>query len=100
MKGVTTIPNIVDIIIRATDHSAAAFNGARAQGASLSDTFAKVGKVSGAALVAIGALSVDMAAKFQSASTRLVTSAGESTKNIEMVKQGMLDMSTQVAFSR
>lgn len=45
----------------------------------------------GAGLV-VGVASVKMAADFQSAMTTLVTGAGESEKNIEMVKNGILSM--------
>lgn len=59
----------------------------------------KVGAVSGLALLAVGAAAVDMAMKYQSSTTRLVTSAGESSANIDMVRKGMLDMAGQVGFS-
>jgi hypothetical protein len=56
-----------------------------------------VGKVAAVAVagaaVAIGVTSVKMAADFQRASTRLVTDAGESAKNLKMVQSGMLDLS-------
>jgi TP901 family phage tail tape measure protein len=42
--------------------------------------------------IAAAAVSVKMAANFQAALTTLVTGAGESEKNIEMVKKGILSM--------
>ena len=44
----------------------------------------------------IGAVSVKMAADFQSATTRLATDAGESVKNLGMIRQGILDMAQTV----
>jgi hypothetical protein len=59
--------------------------------------------VGGAALAiglgAVGVKSVEMAANYESSTNRLVTSAGESRKNIDMVRQGMLDMAGQVGTS-
>ncbi|WP_327066906.1 phage tail tape measure protein [Kitasatospora sp. NBC_01302] len=42
---------------------------------------------------------VKMASTFQSSTTRLVTSAGESSSAIDMVRQGMLNMAGQVGVS-
>jgi TP901 family phage tail tape measure protein len=65
--------------------------------------FGGLGKVAGAAIlgigvpvVAIGAASVAMAAKFQTATTQLITGAGESTKNIDMIRQGLLNMAPAI----
>ena len=44
----------------------------------------------------IGAVSVKMAADFQSATTRLATDAGESVKNLGMIRKGILDMAQAV----
>jgi TP901 family phage tail tape measure protein len=46
--------------------------------------------------LAIGVVSVKMAAGFQEATTRLVTGAGESTKNIDMIRQGLIAMAPAV----
>lgn len=54
--------------------------------------------VAGAA-VAVGVVSVKMAGDFQSSMTQLVTGAGESKSNIDMVSKGILDMSGQVGIS-
>ena len=44
----------------------------------------------------IGVVSVKMAADFQSATTRLATDAGESVKNLGMIRKGILDMAQAV----
>ncbi len=54
--------------------------------------------VSAAALI-VGVESTKMAANFQQASLRLVTDAGESNKNLAMVKAGMLDLSVKTGMS-
>jgi TP901 family phage tail tape measure protein len=46
--------------------------------------------------IAIGVTSVKMAADFQSATTRLVTDAGESAKNLDMVRRGIINMAIAV----
>ncbi|HET9848678.1 MAG TPA: phage tail tape measure protein [Candidatus Dormibacteraeota bacterium] len=75
-----------------TDATKAAFNG-----------MAHVGKAAllglGAAAVVGGAAAVKMAGDYESATNRLVTSAGESRKNLDLVRQGTLDMAGQVGFS-
>ena len=43
-----------------------------------------------------GVVSIKMAADFQSATTRLVTDAGESVKNIDMIRKGILGMAGAV----
>lgn len=91
--------NLVEIVIKGINESKTAFEESEAQGKSLGATMAKVSMVGVAALAAIGVASVDMAAKYQTATTRLVTSAGESNKNINMVRQGMMNMATQVGTS-
>lgn len=55
--------------------------------------------IAGAALIGIGAKSVDMAAKFQESTNMLVTSAGEIRSNLEMVRAGILQMSIDTATS-
>lgn len=51
--------------------------------------------VIGAGLVVAG-VSLKMATDFQTATTALVTGAGESAKNLEMVRQGLLNLAGQV----
>jgi TP901 family phage tail tape measure protein len=91
--------NLVEIVVKGVNESKAALTEADAQGHSLGSTMSKLGSVGAVALAGIAVASIDMASKFQTATTRLVTSAGESDKNIEMVRQGMLKMSTDVGTS-
>lgn len=56
-----------------------------------------VGAAAGAAVFADK--SIKMAADFESATTRLITSAGETHANIDMVRKGILDMAGQVGDS-
>jgi len=67
--------------------------------AARSATMKALGK--GAALVTAGVIfeSVKMAANFQTVTNQLVTSAGESTANIDLVRKGLLAMSGQVGVS-
>jgi TP901 family phage tail tape measure protein len=64
------------------------------------------GMGAGTALLAVGAGAavlavkcIDMAAKFQSAMTTLVTGAGESQKNMKLVSNGILDMAVSTGTS-
>lgn len=50
-------------------------------------------------IVAVGAVSLKMAGDFQQATNVLVTAAGESTKNLGMVRKGILDISTSTGTS-
>jgi len=56
-----------------------------------------VGVAAGAAVIA--EKSIKAAADFESSTNRLITSAGESTANIDMVRKGMLQMAGQVGDS-
>src|SRR5947209_2306640 len=53
----------------------------------------------GIAAIGVGAASVKMAADFQTGLTTLVTGAGESQKNIAMVRQGIMDMAVSTGTS-
>lgn len=53
----------------------------------------------GVAAAAAAGVAVDMAAKYETATTRLVTSAGETQQNLDMVRQGMLALAGQVGFT-
>ncbi|HUY76437.1 MAG TPA: phage tail tape measure protein, partial [Ktedonobacterales bacterium] len=55
--------------------------------------------IAGAAIVALGAVSVKMAGDFQSSMTQLVTGAGESASNLQMVSNGILAMAGQTGES-
>lgn len=91
--------NLVEIIITGKDLSKKAFEEAKHSGSSFGSAMSKIGL--GVAVVAAGiaAESVKMAAEFQSATTRLATSAGEQVSNLKMVGSGMLDMAGQVGMS-
>jgi len=93
------MPNVVEILIKAKDEAAPVLKAVKDQGADLGLSLNKMSAIGGLALAGIAAESVKMASSFQSSTTRLVTSAGESTKNIDMVRKGMLDMAGQVGIS-
>lgn len=88
--------NVVEILVTARNLARPAFESATADARGLSGVMGKMATVSTAALAGIAVESVKMAGDFQAATTRLVTSAGESNKNIDMVRKGMLDMAGQV----
>jgi TP901 family phage tail tape measure protein len=58
-----------------------------------------VTKVGALGIAGISVEAVKMASTFQSSTTRLITSAGESASNIEMVRKGLLAMAGQVGVS-
>jgi TP901 family phage tail tape measure protein len=87
----------------ANDNASATFRrvgteaeSAAAKTSTLGDAFVKGGAVIGIAAVAVAAVSVKMAAAFQTATTLLVTGAGESEKSIGMVRDGLLAMAPAV----
>lgn len=93
------MPNIVEIVVEAVDHTKKGFEESKKGSKSFEDTMGKAGLVAGAALIAVGAKAVSMASEFQASTTRLATSAGESYSSIKLVGQGMLDMAGQVGIS-
>ncbi|WP_052069491.1 phage tail tape measure protein [Streptacidiphilus albus] len=72
-------------------------SGARDEDGLLNSGPILLGVAAAAALV--GAKCVDMAAKFQTGMTSLVTGAGESQKNIKMVSDGILSMAVATGTS-
>jgi TP901 family phage tail tape measure protein len=92
------------VILRAiTDPFKTGLKEAAAEGEAATGTIggafqklAGVGVIAGGAALAVGAVSVKWAADFESATTRLVTSAGETKQKLDMVRQGLLDMAGQV----
>jgi TP901 family phage tail tape measure protein len=66
---------------------------------SMSKAMAATAAGVGLAGAAFAAVSVKMAADFQQSVTKLATTAGESTKNLKMVGDGMLTMAGQVGIS-
>jgi TP901 family phage tail tape measure protein len=93
------MPNIVEVVVHATNETKAAFAEAEAGSASMSSKLATAGLVGAAGLIAVGVASVKMAGDYQNSTARLVTSAGETNKNIDQVRQGMLNMASQVGTS-
>ncbi len=91
--------NLIEIVITAKDLAEPAFKSAEEKSKGLGGTMQKMGLVAGVALLGIAADSVHMATEYESSTTRLVTSAGESNRNIDMVRKGMLDMAGQVGVS-
>jgi len=63
------------------------------------DSLMKVGATSALILGAVAVESLKMATNFQTVTNQLVTSAGESTANIDLVRKGLLAMSGQVGVS-
>lgn len=53
----------------------------------------------GAAMLGVGGMAVDMAIKYQKATTQLVTGAGETQKGLAIVQKGLLQMAGQVGES-
>ena len=91
--------NLIEIVITAKDLAEPAFKSAEEKSKGLGGVMQEMGKVSAVALIGIGVESAKMATEYESSTTRLVTSAGESNKNIDMVRKGMLNMAGQVGVS-
>jgi TP901 family phage tail tape measure protein len=77
----------------------AAVEGLGAKAAGMGASIGKGVVVGTVALAAVGVEAIHMASTFESSTTRLVTSAGESVKNIDMVRKGLLNMAGQVGVS-
>lgn len=101
------LPPVVAVLTASSSDFMAKMAEAKATMTDVSDTgsakFSKLSSVGGAALagiagaaVVVGGASLKMATDFQTATTQLVTGAGESKKNIDMVRQGILDMAGSV----
>ncbi len=91
--------NVVDIIITSRNLARPGFEAATADARGLEGTMGKMSKAAMAGLAGIGYESVKMASSYQTSTTQLVTSAGESVDHIDMVRKGMLDMAGQVGVS-
>lgn len=102
------LPPVVAVLTASSGDFITKLGEAKAAMKDVSDTgsshFSKLSSVGGAALagiagaaVAVGGVSIKMASDFQTATTQLVTGAGESKKNIDMVRQGILSMAGEVA---
>lgn len=62
------------------------------------EQYKKVGTAVGLAGAAVAAVTIKMAGDFEQSTTRLVTSAGETQSNLDSVRQGVLDMTSQVGY--
>jgi TP901 family phage tail tape measure protein len=93
------VPNIVEILIRAKNESAPAFEQTAASAEAMNKKLVKVGMVGAAAFAAIGYESVKMAAKFDQTMERLVTQAGVPQKALKGLSSGVLNLADQVGFS-
>lgn len=92
----------LDGVKASSDEAAVSTDTVGAKAAESGGLFAGLGsKVAAVAvgLGAFGAISVKMAGNFDEMATQLVTGAGESEKNLNLVKQGMLSISAQTATS-
>jgi TP901 family phage tail tape measure protein len=91
-----------DASVASTTAGAAAtgrFGGAAAVAGTALRTMGKVAIGAGIAAAAIGYESIKAATSYQTLTTRLVTSAGESAKNLKMIQQGVLGVSTATGTS-
>ncbi len=86
------MPNLIEIIISGKNEAKAAMAEAKKDSLDLSSTVSKMGLVAGAALIGVGVEAAKMATSYESATTRLVTSAGESQAGLAVVSKGMLNM--------
>ena len=91
--------NVVEILVTAKNATTEGFAAASAEGDSMGAKLSKVGAIGGVALAAIAVASVKMATDFQSSTQRLVTSAGETSSNLQLVRNGLLNMAGQVGVS-
>jgi len=91
--------NLIEIVVTGRNLAKASLAEAEGQGRSMASSMGKMGEVASAALVGIAVESVKMATAYESSTTRLVTSAGEQLKNLDLVRKGMLDMAGQVGVS-
>jgi TP901 family phage tail tape measure protein len=92
--------NEIVIVVRGQNATGPAFSeatgGANKLGGALKAVFAGAAVLGAAKL---GESVVKMAGDFEASTTRLVTSAGESQKNLDGVRKGILDMAGQVGDS-
>lgn len=79
--------------------AAGRFRGAAAAAGSALKTMGKGAMIAGIAAAAVGYESIKAATSFETLITRLVTSAGESKSNLDIVKKGILDIAGSVGVS-
>ena len=82
-----------------TEAMGAKMDAVAAESGGMSAAFTSAATKVGLAGAAIGAVTVKMAADFQTSTTRLVTSAGETEKNLDTVRNGILSMAGAVGMS-
>src|ERR1017187_178272 len=101
------LPPSVAVLTASTSDFEAKMAAAKASmegvGATGTTTFERLSSAGGKVLLgvagagaAVGAVSLKMAADFQQAVVQIVTGAGESRKNIDLISQGMLNMAASV----
>ncbi len=91
--------NLVEIIISGKDLTGPALASAKKKAEETGSAFTKIATIGAVAGVVVAGAAVKMAADFESATTRLITSAGETEKNIGTVRDGLLEMAGQVGFT-
>lgn len=108
--GSNMLPPLIGVLRGDISHFAAKMGEAKAVAAEASGFnatafggMAAIGKtallgIAGAA-VGVGVVSLKMAGDFQDSMTKLVTGAGESKSNMDLVSKGILDMAGQVGMS-
>ncbi len=84
--------NVIEIVVKAKDEAKKVLADTKKESEGLGATMTKMGMVSGLALAGVAVEAVKMATSYESATTRLVTSAGESQAGLKTVSAGMLNM--------
>lgn len=79
--------------------AAGRFSGAATAASGALKTMGKGAIGAGIAAAAVGYASIKAATSFETLTTRLITSAGESKSNLDLVKKGILDISSSVGVS-
>lgn len=90
------MPNLIEIVVSGKNEAKGALAEAKRDSEGLAGTMNKMGLASTAILAGIGIEATKMATSYESSTTRLVTSAGESTKGLAVVSKGMKDMAGSV----
>ncbi|MGI0134186.1 MAG: phage tail tape measure protein, partial [Candidatus Micrarchaeaceae archaeon] len=90
---------ILDIIIRAKNETGSGLTKATSDMSGLRKAATVTAAAGAAALIGIGVYAIKSAADFQTLTTRLVTTAGESAKNLTMVQNGILGISSSTGLA-
>jgi TP901 family phage tail tape measure protein len=88
--------NVVEIVITGKNLASPVIKGATGEASMLGSTWAKVGAVSGAALIGIGVEAGKMAMNFDAAMTRLTSQAGVAQDQMGYLKSGVLSLAGKV----